>query len=216
MPPRRCIALGLIWVASVACAPNRADLETNQPVETDAKQATPRVALLETSRELASWGIGEHREWQPPGGAATTPASPPRPRCAHYRPERSAFFGDLHVHTSFSLDGYTRGGFQTPDDAYRFAKGETIGLAPRDTNGQPQRFATIDRPPRRANGWREPGIGATDPSRLMARGAHGTPPAARRRARSPRVRSDRVAVFTGGWLPRAVYCRVECALGQNG
>ena len=41
-------------------------------------------------------------------------------------PLRNAYFGDLHLHTSFSFDAATIGTKTTPDDAYRFAKGEAI------------------------------------------------------------------------------------------
>ena len=40
--------------------------------------------------------------------------------------ERNAYFGDLHVHTAYSFDGYAFGTLATPRDAYRFAKGEPI------------------------------------------------------------------------------------------
>ena len=40
--------------------------------------------------------------------------------------ERKAYFGDLHVHTTYSFDGYAFGTLATPYDAYRFAKGESI------------------------------------------------------------------------------------------
>ena len=40
--------------------------------------------------------------------------------------DRSPFYGDLHVHTEYSFDGYAMGTQATPYDAYRFAKGEAI------------------------------------------------------------------------------------------
>ncbi len=39
---------------------------------------------------------------------------------------RSAYYGDLHVHTEYSFDGYAMGTHATPYDAYRFARGEAI------------------------------------------------------------------------------------------
>ena len=40
--------------------------------------------------------------------------------------ERSAFFGDLHVHTAYSFDAFSFATRTTADDAYRFAAGEAI------------------------------------------------------------------------------------------
>ena len=39
---------------------------------------------------------------------------------------RTALFGDVHVHTQLSFDAYIFGIRRTPDDAYRYALGETI------------------------------------------------------------------------------------------
>ena len=39
---------------------------------------------------------------------------------------RNAYFGDLHVHTKYSFDAYIYGTRNDPDDAYRYAKGETL------------------------------------------------------------------------------------------
>ena len=41
-------------------------------------------------------------------------------------PNKNAYFGDLHVHTSNSFDAYTFGTIASPSDAYRFAQGEAI------------------------------------------------------------------------------------------
>ncbi|NWG45392.1 MAG: DUF3604 domain-containing protein [Alphaproteobacteria bacterium] len=42
---------------------------------------------------------------------------------------REAYFGDLHIHTQYSFDSFIYNVRTTPDDAYRYAKGEAIDLA---------------------------------------------------------------------------------------
>src|SRR5436309_13544384 len=42
-------------------------------------------------------------------------------------PERNAYFGETHVHTSWSLDAFAIGNIlTTPGDAYKYFKGEPI------------------------------------------------------------------------------------------
>jgi hypothetical protein len=43
-----------------------------------------------------------------------------------YNPLRNAYFGDLHVHTVYSFDAFIFTTRSTPDDAYRYARGEAI------------------------------------------------------------------------------------------
>ena len=41
-------------------------------------------------------------------------------------PNKNAYFGDLHIHTSNSFDAYTFGSLSDPEMAYRYAQGESI------------------------------------------------------------------------------------------
>ncbi|NMM48276.1 DUF3604 domain-containing protein [Marinigracilibium pacificum] len=41
-------------------------------------------------------------------------------------PLKDAYFGNVHIHTSYSFDGYTNKCPTNPEDAYRWAKGEAI------------------------------------------------------------------------------------------
>jgi hypothetical protein len=69
-----------------------------------------------------------------------------RAACSHYDALRRPFFGDTHVHTSHSFDANLGGTRNTPRDAYRFAKGEELGLQPHDASGKPLRSAKLRRP----------------------------------------------------------------------
>lgn len=43
-------------------------------------------------------------------------------------PLKNVYFGETHVHTSFSLDAYIGGNRLSPNNAYRFSKGGTVSL----------------------------------------------------------------------------------------
>jgi hypothetical protein len=62
-----------------------------------------------------------------------------RQTCSSYQPTRQPFFGELHLHTEYSMDAANLDTRNTPRDAYRFAKGQKVGLPPFvNTTGTPQ------------------------------------------------------------------------------
>ena len=69
-----------------------------------------------------------------------------REPCADFEPLRRPFFGDTHVHTAYSFDASIQDTRNTPRDAYRFARGEAMGIQPYDGEGKPLRWIQIDRP----------------------------------------------------------------------
>ena len=53
-----------------------------------------------------------------------------REPCRDYRPLNKVHWGDLHVHTKWSLDAATQATRTTPAQSYDFAKGTSIGIQP--------------------------------------------------------------------------------------
>jgi hypothetical protein len=59
--------------------------------------------------------------------AAAVPATPATPARPENNPDREAYFGETHLHTSWSFDAYIFGNMTTgPEDAYKFALGQPI------------------------------------------------------------------------------------------
>jgi len=85
----------------------------NQP--TEAQRAALAKPLFATEHDIIERSVEARKG---PG-----PSSGDQPDA---NPERNAYFGDLHVHTRYSFDAYAFGTTASPDDAYRFAKGEAI------------------------------------------------------------------------------------------
>jgi len=76
-----------------------------------------RVLLATSAMALAALPALAQEPSTPPGATYHGPVAPA---------QRRAYFGELHLHTTMSFDAWTFGTKITPDQAYRFARGETV------------------------------------------------------------------------------------------
>ncbi len=105
------------------------------------------LGLLAGASLLVLTACGQKRTDAPKGetsavAVAAAPAAVAEPAADAAipgNPERNAYFGDVHVHTSLSFDAFTNGTRTTPKDAYDWAQGQTITSS---GQGEPMRIRT--------------------------------------------------------------------------
>ncbi len=107
----------LVWgtslIALTFCACTGTDTETLSDTVSDKSSATTIDAKPKVADPISETLAG------------TAPALNTE-RTPGYSATRNAYFGDTHIHTKNSFDAYIFNVRSTPDDVYRFAKGETI------------------------------------------------------------------------------------------
>jgi len=120
------------------------------------KPAMTLRTLLLASALLAMPALTMAETPTPPGGTYK-PSAPPE--------ARRAFFGEMHLHTTMSFDAWSFGTKATPDQAYKFGRGETVMLPPEQVNIQQGMKATAPVPAKRA--WALDFMAVTDHSENM-------------------------------------------------
>ena len=101
---------------------------------------------------------------------ATLAAEPSTPPGAAYKSDilaakRRVFFGELHLHTNESFDAWAFGTKVSPDEAYKFARGETVMIEPTQLGRQQSLHADKKVPAKRA--WPLDFMAVTDHSEWM-------------------------------------------------
>jgi hypothetical protein len=118
-----CVLMGTV---SVACSPQEKPAPDLAPAEPAGDTSTPEQEpseALDAKPEASTGGSGDAQYAQTP---------PPSTKKISYSPyperdfPQNVYFGDTHLHTSFSTDAGMIGNTLGPDAAYRFAKGERV------------------------------------------------------------------------------------------
>jgi len=111
-----------------------------------------RLTLLATVAALALGMAPAFAQDDAPGAQPKKSGYSPYPEV--HVPHR-VYFGDTHLHTSYSADAGMIGNTLGPEEAYRFAKGETV----KSSTGVPARLARrsiswSSQTTPRTSGWR--------------------------------------------------------------
>ncbi|HEX3367548.1 DUF3604 domain-containing protein [Phenylobacterium sp.] len=98
--------------------------------------------------------------------ASEAPTAPGATYVSRKAPDtRRAFFGDLHLHTAMSFDAWSFGTKATPDQAYKFARGETV-MIPASQVAREEGFTPTGMVPARRR-WPLDFMAVTDHSEFM-------------------------------------------------
>jgi hypothetical protein len=84
-----------------------------------------RIGLIVLSVFIAACGDGQQEEIMSPAVTTEVEKASPSSSVSNI-PERRAWFGETHVHSNYSVDASIYNVQVSPDDAYRYAKGEAI------------------------------------------------------------------------------------------
>ncbi len=98
--------------------------------------ATGQSSALQTTEEKLKRAadVVDTGSGAPPTLTATAqPAAEPVPAASGQAPARNVYFGEQHMHTQNSFDGFTVAPNQTWEQAYRYGMGEPITL---ETTGE--------------------------------------------------------------------------------
>ena len=95
------------------------------------------IKAMHSCRAVA-WSLAWAVLWN--AVAAVAAPSAAQDHCDYHVPgQRNVYWGDLHVHTAYSLDAYVFGSRHDPGDAFAFARGQALTLADGRTRVQLER-----------------------------------------------------------------------------